>query len=614
MRIEKIKIQNFRAIKDIEFNFGENINVFVGVNGVGKSTTLDGLAISLSWLINRIQRPNISGRHIPELSIRTNKKKSSIEINILDSKTDFTWKLIKTVKGYSSKEKSNLQDASKLASNYSDFKDKNNSLPVIVYYPVDRNVDTISPDIKGKDTIYVLDVYENALGGNANFQSFFEWFRIQDDIRNEKLQSRSKWMQQNSNWIKKRVKKLIDTLYINRSLTKQSYNKRLIQFLNQEYFYEDPRYLFHELIKLIEDTKFISEKNIRHILHDIEYFFHKMSLLSDSKLDNIKGLEGFPFHILDKIIETFHRYYEKEEIQTNFILFTWETLLFALLLSFWWISNKGKQEIENLFKELAPIKSQNLKNKEWHLNTKEIVRDLNRILKNEFDRIKEVSIHNGKELQYTIKAIEQFIPEYTNLRITRIPSLQMLIDKKGVTLRLDQLSDGEKNIIALVGDIARRLSIANSYAKNPLNGAGIIIIDEIDLHLHPSWQRMIIPRLTTVFPNCQFIVSTHSPQILGHIKPENIFLLKYSKSGISYSKPIQSYGMNTDRLLEDLMNVDARSKDIKEELQKLFETIQDNNLEIAKEKIKELQILMNGNIAELVKANVLIKRKEIIGK
>lgn len=68
----------------------------------------------------------------------------------------------------------------------------------------------------------------------------------------------------------------------------------------------------------------------------------------------------------------------------------------------------------------------------------------------------------------------------------------------------------KKNVMAMVGDIARRLSIANASAENILEGEGIVLIDEIDLHLHPSWQAVILPVLLNTFPNLQFIVTTHS--------------------------------------------------------------------------------------------------------
>jgi predicted ATP-binding protein involved in virulence len=126
---------------------------------------------------------------------------------------------------------------------------------------------------------------------------------------------------------------------------------------------------------------------------------------------------------------------------------------------------------------------------------------------------------------------------------------------------------------------------------------------------------MIVTKLSEVFPNCQFIVSTHSPQVLSHVKPKCIYILKNdTKNGIEIIQPSQSYGMNTDRILEDIMEVDARPTKLKEKIHEVFVSIQNNEIEKAKQLITELQIEMNGDDPELVKANVLIKRKNIIGK
>lgn len=78
-----------------------------------------------------------------------------------------------------------------------------------------------------------------------------------------------------------------------------------------------------------------------------------------------------------------------------------------------------------------------------------------------------------------------------------------------------QLSDGEKCTLALFGDIARRLAIANPSLDDPLQGDGVVLIDELELHMHTSWQRKVISMLKKTFPNIQFIITTHSPQILG---------------------------------------------------------------------------------------------------
>jgi predicted ATP-binding protein involved in virulence len=102
----------------------------------------------------------------------------------------------------------------------------------------------------------------------------------------------------------------------------------------------------------------------------------------------------------------------------------------------------------------------------------------------------------------------------------------MTITKQGQELIINQLSDGEKCLLAMVGDLARRLAIANPSLPDPLQGSGVVLIDEIELHLHPKWQREIIPALTRTFPNCQFIVTTHSPQVISQVKPEGIYILE----------------------------------------------------------------------------------------
>jgi predicted ATP-binding protein involved in virulence len=235
------------------------------------------------------------------------------------------------------------------------------------------------------------------------------------------------------------------------------------------------------------------------------------------------------------------------------------------------------------------------------------------IIERDTTRLKQATSNQGRELQFVTKAIESFIPEYSNLRVTRVPRPHMLVDKKGAEFKLNQLSDGEKNMIAMIGDIARRLSMANPTMKNPLKGDGIVLIDEVDLHLHPAWQRIIISKLTEVFPNCQFIITTHSPQILSHVSAEHIFLLLQKNNNMEIIKPTESYGKNTDRILEDILGVESRPLKIKKELHQLFQLIQKKDLDKARELMNKLENEIEGREPELVKANVLIERKEILG-
>lgn len=122
------------------------------------------------------------------------------------------------------------------------------------------------------------------------------------------------------------------------------------------------------------------------------------------------------------------------------------------------------------------------------------------------------AINSDSHLAALQSAIEAFMPGYTNLTYQRNP-LRLTIDKQGNTLRVEQLSHGEKIYLSVIGDIVRRLSILNPSEVNPLTGSGIILIDEVDMHLHPNWQVLIANRMVEVFPNCQFFMTTCSSHI-----------------------------------------------------------------------------------------------------
>jgi len=611
MDIIKTKINNYRSIKDAEFEFDTSLNIFVGINGSGKTTILDALITSLSWLINRIQRENVSGKHISENDIRNNESYSSIQTFVETQNNIFKWKLVKTRKGESTQKKSELPEVSQLADFFRKQLKEKEKLPVIAYYPVNRVVKDISPEISSKDNFYVLDVYENAIGIKANFQSFFEWFRLQDDILNEKLGSRTKWMINNNKWLRRKINKIVSCLG---KITKDydEYKFLTERLKNDETIYEEPRYLFHELIDLLHSVEIRFEKkhHFEMVLHDIEYLLHKMSSLFDSRKDNLIEPSKFPTHIIERIFEQLERLFDKTKFENNskpLIQFIWQTLLFSILLSFWWLSDKRKAEIETLFKNYNPTLRKN--QKEWFNNTKIFIKDIEQIVRNDANRQDVATKNEGREIQIVTKTIENFIEGYSHLRIKRVPRPHMLVDKNGETFNLEQLSDGEKNLIALVGDIARRLSIANPSSKAPLKGDGIILIDEVDLHLHPTWQRLIIPKLTKLFPNCQFFITTHSPQVLSHVKPDNIFLLKNENNELNWTKPDESYGMSIDRVVELIMNEDVRPNDVANDLEKIFEYIERNKLDKAKKLVIDLKKYLKTD-PEILRAEMLIRQKE----
>lgn len=184
------------------------------------------------------------------------------------------------------------------------------------------------------------------------------------------------------------------------------------------------------------------------------------------------------------------------------------------------------------------------------------------------------------------KAMSCFMPDYTDIFIRRHP-LGMHLSKNKVCLNAEQLSDGEKIYLALIGDLCHRLSLANP-ASDPLRGEGIVLIDEIDLHLHPQWQSEIAVALTRTFPNIQFIVTTHSPHVINSVPTESLRLI--SPDG-SISLAPYGYGMPSEIILGDIMQL---SSDVPMEIKSLLSAFNDalseNHRELATEILHKLQL------------------------
>lgn len=217
------------------------------------------------------------------------------------------------------------------------------------------------------------------------------------------------------------------------------------------------------------------------------------------------------------------------------------------------------------------------------------------------------------QLEIVRQAIYSVLSDFSNLRVRRSP-LRMTVIKNAKELIINQLSDGEKCLLAMVGDLAWRFAIANPSNPTPLQGEGIVLIDEIELHLHPKWQREVIPALTKTFPNCQFVVTTHSPQVVSHVKPEGVYILENTEAGLILSRPESSFGRDSNCILEDLMGVPERPQEIKDSLSELFECIDNNNLADAKQLRQLLASEIGDDEPEFVRADVLIKRKEILNR
>lgn len=159
----------------------------------------------------------------------------------------------------------------------------------------------------------------------------------------------------------------------------------------------------------------------------------------------------------------------------------------------------------------------------------------------------------------TLDAVRACLPEvfpgYTNLRIEDHPRTRLVIDKQGRALDFEALSDGEKCYIALVLDIARRLSMMDDGTRPPLRGECIVFIDEVDLHLHPSWQLLVLSNLERMFPRCQFIVTSHSPLVLSGLGPQGRLIILGDGKEVAVSDI--PYGDNGDYILKRFFGLAA---------------------------------------------------------
>jgi predicted ATP-binding protein involved in virulence len=226
--------------------------------------------------------------------------------------------------------------------------------------------------------------------------------------------------------------------------------------------------------------------------------------------------------------------------------------------------------------------------------------------------------YRNPRLEVARRALERFLSglgesHFSNLRMDRLgagespkgttKTAELVLDKEGVRLRIQQFSEGERNTILLVTDLARRLAIANPSQGDPLQGEGIVLIDEIDLHLHPAWQRGILPALCATFPACQFIVSTHSPQALSCVTRENVFILENFE--LVRVTP-HTYGRDTNSILAEVMGLPERPKDIAEKIRKASRLVDEERLDEAKIALHELTSILGDQDNVVVRLRTLV--------
>jgi predicted ATP-binding protein involved in virulence len=170
------------------------------------------------------------------------------------------------------------------------------------------------------------------------------------------------------------------------------------------------------------------------------------------------------------------------------------------------------------------------------------------------------------------------------------------------------LSDGQRIMLTLIGDLVRRTVTLNPHLadKALLDTPGVVLIDELDLHLHPKWQRRVIRDLKRTFPLVQFVATTHSPQLIGEALPAEIRILE--NGGVA--KPARSFGVDSSRILEEVMNVSPRNFEIEQLLKSLSELIDQEDIQRAREVLSKIEARLGANDPEVTGATTLINLLE----
>lgn len=184
-------------------------------------------------------------------------------------------------------------------------------------------------------------------------------------------------------------------------------------------------------------------------------------------------------------------------------------------------------------------------------------------------------------------------------------------DSKGDFMRIpiNQLSDGYKTTISLVADIAYRMAVLNPQLLGNVckETDGIVLIDEVDLHLHPAWQERILADLTEIFPKVQFIVSTHSPLVISTAKRENVVLLENGKTAQPSG---EVHGRDSNTIISGLMGADERPREVKLLFQAFYGFVDREDVDGARRTLELLKHEIGEDDPEVSGCNVKLKLLE----
>ncbi len=220
------------------------------------------------------------------------------------------------------------------------------------------------------------------------------------------------------------------------------------------------------------------------------------------------------------------------------------------------------------------------------------------------------------------QAVLGCIPGADGLRFD-VDLKQIVLSIRGNEQPFYNLSAGQRMMLALVADIAIKAVSLNSYlfgekkaaADDPMQllklTPGVVLIDELDVHLHPSWQRRVATDLKRTFPSIQFVCTSHSPQVIGEVSREEVRLLE--PEGIKL--PSVAYGADSNWLLDHVMEGASSETPEAHRLQtEVEDALDEGNLETARTKLEELRFLLDGVTGEFARLEGSLSSLELLAR
>ena len=250
---------------------------------------------------------------------------------------------------------------------------------------------------------------------------------------------------------------------------------------------------------------------------------------------------------------------------------------------------------------------------------------------NENEYREDVDLHRAR-LENALKDFNKYNPEISSIWeclvnfSKKLPGIDVqnvfvsvyeedglcLETKDGQNPPFEKLPAGYKRIFYMALDIAYRSYILNGTTDSE----GIVVIDEIDLHLHPALEQVILQCFQETFPNIQFVVSTHSPLVLTDIDTvtEKNKVMRMTPACDAPEEWRNIHGIDYNQMLEENMDVSKRKPEIQELFNKAWDEVAEKNTVAAKQTVAELESKTPADQIELVQLRAIINRIEIIGK